>query len=288
MGRVHSYDAGHDGSHADDTAPLGDVLVASEGITDTTSSAGGYELEGVPARTGIGVTFSKNEYLAGTQTINLECGEDEVLDCELLCMVTIAGTIVVSNTNAASPTALARANVDYSVSLNGVDACGYSGMYQVSTSSGVTGTFAIAVPLLDAISTFTVMQDFIETKVFTVTIMDSTVEDLPFADNDCAWNPGATTTRDMGDQITCGFGMISGRVTVGGSGASGQTVQVIQGGVVVGSDTTGTNGVYIISGIPTECLSTAGCADFSVQCMAWTQNDEWDGCGDVEQVNFAF
>jgi hypothetical protein len=73
--------------------------------------------------------------------------------------------------------------------------------------------------------------------------------------------------------------------------AVGQLVEVIMNGLVVGSDYTDMWGRYIIEDIPTGCFST-DCSltpePFSVQVMGWTKNEDWEGCGDIERVDFNF
>jgi len=252
LGKVHSYDAGDDGSHEDDTVPLNNVTVsvtttvASTIIAETTNSTGDYEVEEVsitPENNSATVTFSdsQTDYLTGTLTIeDLTCGEDEVLDCELLCMVNITATLMSSDVDAGALSVLGSADVNYSMSLADLDAaCGYSTTYNglyadTTTSNPVTGLFIMTVPLLDRTLTFTVTHptaNVIETRVFTKTIMDYTgggsvgsalprpsYTDVPtytigpFTDDDCAWNPNAVRTRGITDTVTCAYSQVTGRV----------------------------------------------------------------------------
>jgi hypothetical protein len=70
---------------------------------------------------------------------------------------------------------------------------------------------------------------------------------------------------------------------------------VWQDGDLVGEDVTDLNGNYIIGGIETECFSNwpppTGCEDYRVTVVGApgaTQARVWDGCGDIETVNFPF
>ncbi|MFQ5813804.1 MAG: hypothetical protein ACE5I2_11560, partial [Anaerolineae bacterium] len=112
-----------------------------------------------------------------------------------------------------------------------------------------------------------------------------------FDDGSCA-NIGSAS-RILNNQdvelVLCGYGTVSGYVKVGGVPASGRTVEVIINGEVKGSDITGANGVYIIGEIPTGCFGAGDCDDYTVRVMGWTQGPfTWQGCGDVDRVDFNF
>jgi len=323
-GVVSSYDAGDDSSYEDDTKPLRGVTVsvtntvASATITDTTSFAGSYEIERATAGANA-VTFSKNTFLTGTQSITLDVGEEKRLNCQMLCLVDIKGTVKVSDEDFSALQPLSGAAIEYSLSLL-TGECGYSGASTDSTTSdAATGNFVMTVPLLDETLTFTVSKPgVIETRVFTMTIMDDsggasygsvttdgslpylTAPDVPtytfgtsFADHDCAWHPGATRLRWIDNTDTCAYSMVSGQVTVGGNAAVGWTVTAtrLADGEIF-TDTTTAGGVYMIS-LPTG-IATQGSGrgtngnEFNITVGATTQRVTFTGCGQAISVNFAF
>jgi len=266
LGKVHNRDPGQDTSVYDDILPVYSVT-----ITETTASApaatnstGDYELEGVTITTDDGesktLTFYKNGWLTATTAAisGLTCGEDEVVDCELLCVVTIAAGAVASDQDASQSDALRNATVNYSVSgllpAKAVDSCGYDSLYYGSTTTDLaSGWFTMTVPLIDSTLTYTVTKaGVVEERVFTMQLMDphgdtvaetgsvGSVKDaagvLPttpdagdygeddFDDQDC---PNQDPDYDdqhksiAQDRLICAYGQVSGRVCVdvGGDGA---------------------------------------------------------------------
>ena len=344
LGKVHNYDAGDDLSHEDDTAPLNNVTVsvtttvASTIIAETTNSTGDYEVEEVSITDEhhtATVTFSLAEYLTGTLTIGedpnpLTCGEDEVLDCELLCMVNITGTVEVSDEDSGDLGELGSATVDYSISLADLDAaCGYSTTYNglyadTTTSKPATGLFTMTVPLLDRTLTYTVTKSgAVETRVFTITIMDDTAggtmgsaiprpwtyDDVPafatapFSDTDCAWNPNAVRTRGITGTVTCAYGAVVGRVCTDVDGGGCNTAndipwndmlvtatRIVDGAVF--TDTTDVNGNYIIQ-VPTGVAPKyqggpfeANGHEFDITVGATTNPVTFYNCGESIRQDF--
>ena len=320
MGRVHSIDP-CESTAIDAAEPIQGVTVTSDdGVTEETNSTGGYELEDVKAGNPT-VTFARTGFLTFGTSVELDCGEDQVLDAELLCLGDVEFKVVASIATDASTSNLAGASVEYSKPL-APKAAHYGDYYHTSGTTDPTGELTLTVPILNATSTFTVSAPGIaETGVFIWTQMvydlsgnsiyggpaqnsKIMIADGPpptfateapwdddFDETACVNIGGAYVKLDNTniELVLCGFGTVAGHVTVGGLPTQGRLVRVIQDGVVVGSDTTDANGNYIISGIATGCFSTAGCPKaFSVQCMGWIQPGTWDGCGDVDRVDLDF
>ena len=317
MGTVHSIDPCHE---ADISAakPIEGVTVTSDDGTETsTDSTGNYELEGVEYMTRT-VTFGKEGFLTWeAPPFFLDCGEDKMLDAELLCLGDV-GFKVVRYATDENYSGIPGAEVTYSKPY-GDKAAHYGDYYRASRTTDPSGMLTLTVPILNATGTFTVSAPGIaETGVFTWTQMVNTpaittansifggdvlnsriLSDTTrsatgmwygFDDDSCPNIGGGYVELNNQDVelVLCGLGTVVGLVEVGGVPASGQLVEVIQDGVVVGSDTTNANGTYTISGIPTRCFSTAGCADFYVRCMGGSKHEEWEGCGDVKHVDFDF
>lgn len=316
MGTVQSIDPGHE-TAVNAAAPIeGVTVISDDGTETTTSSTGGYELEGMEYMTRT-VTFEKEGFLTWeTPPFFLDCGEDRMLNASLLCLGEVGLKVVASVATDENTSSIAGATVDYSKPL-APKALHYGDYYRTAGSTGPSGVLTLTVPILNATGTFTVSAPGIaETGVFTwmqmantpatVTaisifggsalnsrvLSDTTRSDAGmwygFDDASCL-NVGGEyvglNNQDV-ELVLCGLGTVIGRVTVGGNNVPGQTVEVIQDGVVIASGTTDANGVYAIGGIPTKCFSTTGCADFSVRCMGEVRHEEWEGCGDVERVDF--
>lgn len=318
MGTVYSIDPCHEAT-VNAAAPIEGVRVISDdGTETTTSSTGGYELEGVEYMTRT-VTFEREGFLTWeTPPFFLDCGEDKMLDASLLCLGEVGFKVVASVATDENTSSIAGATVDYSTPL-APKALHYGDNYRTSGTTGSSGVLTLTVPILNATSTLTVSAPGVaETGIFTWTQMANTPATVTttsifggsalnsrilsdtmrseagmwhgFDDASCPNVGGEYVGLDNQDVelVLCGLGTVIGRVTVDGNNAPGQTVEVIQHGVVIASSTTDANGVYTISGIPTECFSTTGCADFSVRCMGEIQHKKWEGCGDVERVDFDF
>ncbi|MBM4466307.1 MAG: carboxypeptidase regulatory-like domain-containing protein [Chloroflexi bacterium] len=316
MGTVHSIDPCHEAA-VGAAKPIGGVTVTSDdGTESSTDSTGGYKLKGVEYMTRT-VTFGKEGFLTWeAPPFFLDCGEDKMLNAELLCLGDVGFKVVASMATDEDSSSIAGATVDYGKPL-APKAAHYGNYYGTSGTTDHTGALTLTVPILSATSTFTVSAPGIaESGVFTWTQMvntptgrttnsifggqalnsriysDTTRSDAGtwygFDDGSCA-NIGSSS-RTLKNQdvelMLCGYGTVAGLVKAGGVAIPDQLVEVIVNGEVVGSATTGANGTYIIGGIPTRCFSTAGCADFSVRCMGRTENDRWEGCGDFERVDF--
>lgn len=298
-----------------------------------TNSTGDYEAEHVVAGKDLPVEFSMTDFLTYITSVDLDCGEDKVLDAELLCLGEVGIKVVTSIATDTNASIIAGAAVEYSKPY-GDKAAHYGDYYRTSGTTDNTGVLTLTVPILNATGTFTVSAPGIaETGVFTWTQMVNTPTDrttcancgdsifggdsdvhnsrvltptgnMPddlvnaymwygFEDGSCA-NVGSAS-RVLNNQdvelVLCGFGTVPGRVTVGGNPAAGRLVEVIMNGVVVGTDTTDASGNYIVEDIPTGCFSTDCTAvpnPFSVRVMGSTKNGDWEGCGDVERVDFPF
>jgi hypothetical protein len=318
MGKVHSIDP-CESTAIDAAEPIQSVTVTSDdGVTTFTDSTGGYELEDVRAGNPT-VTFARSGFLTFRTSVDLDCGEDEVLDAELLCLGDVEFKVVASIGADTLAYNVVGASVEYSKPL-APKAAHYGDYYHASGTTDLTGESTLTVPVLNATSTFTVSAPGIaETGVFTwmqmvnagssifggpdlnsrvmtadgppPTFATEAPWDDDFDEVDCVNIGGAYVelNQTATELVLCGLGTVAGHVSVGGLPAQGRFVKVIQDGVVVGSDTTDANGSYIISDIATGCFSTAGCPKaFSVQCMGWTRPGTWDGCGDVERVDFDF
>jgi hypothetical protein len=327
LGKVHSYDAGEDGSQADDTAPLAGVRVEPPtGNVDYTDSTGDYEVTDVESGLDLTVTFTRTGYLDGIAILDLDCGEDLVADCELPCMVSITTTVYVSDTDNANLVALVGATVNYSVpaeEYTGAD-CGFE-PYAKSGKTDSVGGFTFELPLFDDDLTFTVTaaDPYIEPRTFEKAIMDADSEGTygitpswsvvdaplfttePFIDTDCAWNPEGDTTKGISPTILCAYGQFAGLVfvdvdhsttyTAGDIPAEGVTVTAtrVQDGKQWTYVTTA-NGFYIIQ-VPTGVLpTTPGGASvnddgsaFSLQVGATAYAHTFTGCGEAFSRNFA-
>lgn len=316
MGTVQSIDPCHE-AEVNAAAPIEGVTVTSDDGTETlTNSTGGYELEGVEYMTRT-VTFEREGFLIWeTLPFFLDCGEDRVLNASLLCLGEVGFKVEVSIATDENTSSIAGATVDYSNPL-APKAAHYGSYYFASGTTDSSGVLTLTVPILNATGTFTVSApSTAETGVFTWTQMANTpitatttnvfggsalnsriLSDTTrseagmwygFDDSSCP-NVGGEYVRLNNQEVElvlCGLGTVIGRVTIDGNGAPGQMVEVVQDGVVIASETTDANGVYSIGGIPTRCFSTTGCAEFSVRCMGEVQHEEWEGCGDVERVDF--
>ncbi|MFQ5811852.1 MAG: hypothetical protein ACE5I2_01455 [Anaerolineae bacterium] len=318
MGKVHSIDPCHE-ADIDAAGPIEGVMVTSDdGVTDTTNSTGGYELKDVTAEFTRTVTFAGTGFLTDTKSIYLDCGEDKLLDASLLCLGDAGFKVVASIATDENSSSIAGATVEYSKPL-APKAAHYGDYYRTSGTTDARGVLTLTVPILNATGTFTVSAPGIaETGIFTWTQMvntptvtgtnsifggpalnsriysDTARSDTGMwyglDDGSCA-NIGSSSRRLNNQDVElmlCGYGTVAGKVEVGGVAIPDQLVEVIVNGEVVGSATTGAAGTYIIGGIPTRCFSTAGCGNFSVRCMGWTENDKWEGCGDFAQMNFEF
>ncbi len=318
MGTVHSIDPGHTAALGAAKPIKGVKVTSDDGIESSTDSTGSYELEGVEYTTRT-VTFRKQGFLTwAAPSFFLECGEDKMLNASLLCLGDVSFKVMASVATDENSSSITGATVEYNKPL-APKAAHYGNYYHTIGTTAANGVSNLTVPILNATGTFTVSAPAIaETGVFTWTQMantptgrtansifggpalnsrvlsDTTRSDIGtwygFDDDSCA-NIGGEYIRLNNQDVElmlCGYGAVAGLVEVGGVGVPDQLVEVIANGEVVGSATTGANGSYIIGGIPTRCFSTAGCADFSVRCMGQTENDEWEGCGDFEVVNFSF
>ncbi len=318
MGTVHSIDPCHEAAVGAAKPIEGVTVTSDDGTESSTDSTGGYELEGVEYMTRT-VTFGKEDFLPWeAPPFFLDCGEDKMLNAELLCLGDVGFKVVASMATDENTSIIAGATVEYSKPLT-PKAAHYGDYYRTSDTTDHTGVLTLTVPILNATGTFTVSAPgFVETGVFTWTQMvntpaittansifggnalnsriysDTTRSDTGmwygFDDGSCA-NIGSSsrTLNNQGVELMlCGYGTVAGLVEIGGVAVPDQPVEVIVNGEVVGSATTGAAGTYTIGGIPTRCFSTTGCADFSVRCMGWTENDKWEGCGDFEVVNFSF
>jgi hypothetical protein len=257
LGKVHNYDPGLDTDGDDDVNAVDLVYVAESGDLDfstLTNSTGDYELEGIeitPDDTDKELTFFKGGWLTATVASSaLTCGEDEVLDCELLCMVDIKAYAYTSDMDTGEDDVVRGATVNYSVSglpkaTAGSD-CGYDSVYRDSTTTKLSdGSFTMTVPLIDATLTYTIERDsqYFETRVFTVDFMDTTNEagsygsvltagkwvpnskaadewsysSPDFNDEDCPNFASADPHKEIpvtSPQRVCQYGQVSGRVCV--------------------------------------------------------------------------
>ena len=301
MGKVHSIDP-CENPGIDAAEPIQDVTVTiSELHTGTTNSTGNYEVEDVASGTGLAVEFAKTGFLTYTTATDLDCGEDEVLDAELLCLGEV-GVKVMSYVSVEDVSIIAGASVEYSKPYP-TKAAHYGDYYRASGTTDNTGVLTVTVPIISATGTFTVsapgiaetgaftwMQmvndgvDRPDPSIFGGTVLNSRIysgttavpvaEWYGFNDDSCAniANSDRTLNNQDPELLLCRFGTVAGSVSIGGVMAPGRLVEVIQDGVVVGSETTSAAGDFIITGIPTGCFSTGGCKDYSV----WVEGVLWD------------
>jgi hypothetical protein len=270
-----------------------------------TNSTGDYDLEAVPALDGY-VRFDFTDYLTGTYELDapddFECGEDEVVDCEMPCMVTITTTLYVSDTDQQDLSLLTNAAVDYEVAgvadLKGAD-CDFAA-FERSTKSDGNGLVTMNVPLLEEVLTYEVgpVSQLIEPRTFTKTVMaegggvlpgpvplfalgdgGDNQKRHPFEDDDCAWNPEADRSKEITPTILCSYGVFVGEVKINSNGAEGYTVTATR--VEDGrqwTDTTNANGHYLIT-VPTGVWNDKD-STFRVQVegYSWVEH-EFVGCG---------
>ncbi len=317
-GRVYSIDPGHAADVSAAKPIEGVTVMTDEGTESITCSSGGYALDGVKYMTRT-VTFEQQSFLNWTAPpFFLGCGEDKMLNASLLCLGDVSLKVMASVASDEDTSSIAGATVVYNKPL-APKAAHYGDSYHTIGASDRSGVLSLAVPILNATSTFTVSAPGIaESGVFTWTQMvntptvtttnsifggpalnsrvysDTTPSEAGlwygFDDDSCA-NIGGEYVRLNNQDVElmlCGYGAVAGLVKAGGVAIPDQLVEVIVNGEVVGSTATGANGAYTIGGIPTQCFSATGCADFSVRSMGHTETDTWEGCGDFEQVNFDF
>ncbi|MFQ5812848.1 MAG: hypothetical protein ACE5I2_06630 [Anaerolineae bacterium] len=330
LGKVHSIDPGEDNGFDASEPILGTLVTVSGLYTDTVNSTGDYEAEDVVAGADLPVEFSMSDFLTYTTSVDLDCGEDEMLDAELLCLGEV-GFKVMSFVTDTEASIIAGASVEYSKPYP-AKADHYGDYYRTDGETDNTGVLTLTVPILNATGTFTVSAPSIaETGVFTWTQMVNTPKVTTthsifaagywdgkalnsrifsgttgskivskkgqwygFDDGSCA-NIGSAS-RSLNNQdvelLLCRFGTVAGNVKIGEVNASGRLVEVIQDGKVVGSDTTGVNGNYIIDGIATGCFSkqplNAGCKNYYVRVAGVLTGPygPWEHCGDVDTRNF--
>jgi hypothetical protein len=253
LGKAHVRDPGDDGSMQDDTVPLPGVLVEADAQSDTTDSTGDYEVTEVEYGEDVMVSFSKDGYLPGEATVDLDCGEDKVVDCELPCLVTFNGSVMVSDVDNGALVALAGATLDCTV-----DADAYTGgdcafePYEFSATTDANGVIigGLVAPLFDDTMTCLVRAGtpmVAQPRTFEKAIMDDAVDrgtygvtpqwvvndawELPeffqidpFEDHDCPWNPAADNAKPLTPFILCALGNVFGNVQVNGQNAVGWLV----------------------------------------------------------------
>jgi hypothetical protein len=312
LGKVHNIDPCENGVF-DNAMPIEDVTVTvwgGTGITETakTDSTGDYEVEDLVYGVELPVSFEKSGFLTYDTTVDVDCGEDEVLDAELLCLGDVTFEVLTSVATDTVTSIVVGAEVEYSKDLP-AKAAHYGATYTITGTTDFTGQETLTVPIINASGVFAISAPGVaEDATFlwdqmlpgvNVTATNGSVEVvydvddswLDFDEEDCANIGGAYVTLDNTavELILCGFGTVAGFVEVGGIPADGRLVQVIMDGEVVGEAITDMWGRYIIEDIPTECMSAAGCdANVQVLCNGWLQTIDWEGCGDIERVDFEF
>jgi hypothetical protein len=269
----------------------------------TTNSTGDYDLEAVPVDEDLLRFYDpETDYLTATATLSdFECGEDEVVDCELPCMVTITTTTWVSDTDQANLQLLTNATVDYSVAgVAGTDVgdCALDA-FERSTKGDGNGLVTMGVPLLNRVLTYEVAprSQLVAPRTFTKTIQlgggagtaagGPMFATFPFSDTDCDWNPEADRTREITPTVLCAYGQVTGQVSVTNTPAEGYTVTATR--VADGREWTAiTNdqGLYLIT-LPTGFWDATLDSTFWIQAESFTSQEvEFGGCGESQTVNF--
>jgi len=326
FGKVHNIDPCQDGlvnhARAIEGARVSAPGVEDPTVYDLTDSTGDYEVEDVKAGDAVEVTFSATGFLPYTKSIALECGEDEELSAELLCLGKIK-VLVESNVgvtgNDATDTAEPGALVEYYVAMP-TKASHYPA-YNTSGTTDATGVVTLTVPLISKTATITVSKESVfETGTFewnsmfmTVTAKtNSEASDEPsalwdgFAETDCPNIYGGVVTKNQTSPTEreldlCALGTISGKVWIDlntsggfddGEGIAGFTIDAIYLGTVVRTTTTGSNGAYQLPGLPTGVFNSARTYTIRAEKAGYATKDTtkpFTECGQIiKAVDFEY
>jgi hypothetical protein len=132
------YEAAEIDPEANEPLEDADVVDLGSFIADTTSAAGGYELEGVPEGWRL-VSASKTGFWSWAELMYLDCGADTQLDILLVCEATLEGTVYDAATGVPLPGALVELDIE-STTLDRT--------WDLETTTDVDGTWSLTVPLV--------------------------------------------------------------------------------------------------------------------------------------------